>query len=159
METCLKGCRQGVPGNSGNRPQTRAEALRVAASIGDKADKNKHRGRAIILFIATSGAAIPVLIGLSGSSWILAKVIPSILGALTVAATTWNQFERPHERWVLYRRYHRLLQTEIERYQYRVGSYEQLADDDAAKHLGDYVSSLQMDLHYEWEGLIAGATK
>jgi hypothetical protein len=44
------------------------EALTVAGSIGQKADKNKSRARLSVVGLTVASAAIPVSIGLSGSS-------------------------------------------------------------------------------------------
>jgi hypothetical protein len=130
------------------------QALVVAASIGSKADKNKHRARASVVGITASTSAIPVFIGLSSNNWIFGKLIPSLLAFVSVSMVAWVQLERPHERWILYRRYHRILQTEIERFTFGTDQYEHLSTNERELHLAKEVSDLQVNLHYEWEGLL-----
>lgn len=125
--------------------------LAVARSIGSKADKNKVRARALTVSTTATTAAIPVLIGLSGDSFILGKVLPSILAALTATVVALGQIERPHERWSLYRRYQRLLEADAKRYTYRIAPF---ADDQRERTLGARVAQYELDLQAEWEGLI-----
>ncbi|MHB1087557.1 MAG: DUF4231 domain-containing protein [Acidimicrobiales bacterium] len=126
----------------------------MAASIGRKADKAKRRARRSVIGLTLFSAAIPALIGLSGTSWIVGKLFPSLCALISIFITSWVQLERPHERWVLYRRYHRLLESETERFKYKTDGYAQKGDDERATILGKFVADLQVDLQYEWEGLI-----
>lgn len=128
-----------------------AECLKVAQSIGKKADKNKSRARALTLLMTLSTALVPVLIVISGDNLWVGKVGPSVLAAGSAFLVAFNQFDRPHQRWVLYRRYERLVQAEGKRYRFRVAPYDR---DDRDTQLGKAIAQLEIDLQSEWEGLI-----
>jgi hypothetical protein len=128
-----------------------AECDAVATSIGKKADKNKRRARALTLAMTLSTAFVPVLILAGGDNFWLGKVAPSALAAVSAVLAALNQFDRPHQRWVLYRRYQRLLQVEGKRYRFKVAPYD---GEDRDLHLGKTVAQLEIDLQSEWEGLI-----
>lgn len=128
-----------------------AECLEVAKSIGKKADKNKFKARALTLSMTLSTALVPVLIVASGDNFWVGKVAPSVLAAGSAVLAALNQFERPHQRWVLYRRYERLVQAEGKRYRFRVAPYD---GGDRDTQLGKAIAQLEIDLQSEWEGLI-----
>lgn len=123
----------------------------VSKSVGRKADGNKRNARTVTLFLAGSTAAIPVFIGLSGGSFVLGKVIPSTLAAAAALATSWVGIERPHERWNLYRKYHRTIQMEKLLYIHRVPPYH---SEDRDRLLIEKLAQLQLALHDEWAGLL-----
>lgn len=128
-----------------------AECVAVAASIGKKADRNKLRARGMTVALTASTAAIPVLIGLSGDDHWWGKVAPSGLAALSALLVALNGLERPHERWVLYRRYQRLVQAEAKKYRFEAPPYD---GDKRDRRLAAKVAQLELDLQTEWEGLI-----
>lgn len=128
-----------------------AECHAVAKSIGEKADKNKRRARLLTLTMTLSTAFVPVLIFASGDIFWLGKIVPSVLAAGSAVLVALNQFDRPHQRWVLYRRYERLVQAEGKRYRFRVAPYD---GDDRDTQLGRTIAQLEIDLQSEWEGLI-----
>lgn len=128
-----------------------SECLAVAKSIREKANKNKRRARALTLAMTLSTALVPVLIVASGDNFWLGKVAPSVLAASSTVLAALNQLDRPHQRWVLYRRYERLVQAEGKRHRFRVAPYDG-ADRDT--QLGKVVAQLEIDLQLEWEGLI-----
>jgi hypothetical protein len=77
-----------------------------------------------------------------------------IVGALTIfstALTGWIQIEKPYERWKLYRKYHRLVDTNITAYNYAINPYNGSDKDDL---LVRECISLERNLHNEWEGLL-----
>ncbi|MDQ0614417.1 arginyl-tRNA--protein-N-Asp/Glu arginylyltransferase [Microbacterium sp. W4I4] len=129
------------------------ECREVAKSIARKADKNKCRARVLVLLMTLSTGMIPVVLVASQQDLIWGKIVPSGLAALTTVLVALNQLERPHERWVLYRRYHRLVSAEEKKYRFGVKPY---ADEDRDARLGRRVAELEIKLQAEWEGLIPG---
>jgi hypothetical protein len=127
------------------------ECQEVARSIGLKADRNKNKARFITIAMTISTASIPVVIGLSGADEFWGKAVPSCLAALSAVLVAVNQLERPHERWVLYRRYQRLLEAEQKKHRFLVAPYDKKNPD---KELGMKVAQLEIDLQTEWEGLV-----
>lgn len=123
----------------------------VARSIGEKADKNKSRARALTVFTTAATAAIPVFIGLSGDDFVAGKLVPSVLAALSATAVALGQIERPHERWSLYRRYQRILEADAKRYKFGIEPFD---NDDRDRTLAARVAQYELDLQAEWEGLI-----
>ncbi|QCX27730.1 DUF4231 domain-containing protein [Nocardioides jishulii] len=128
----------------------------VARSIGAKADKNRFRARALTVFTTAATAAIPVFIGLSGDDFVTGKVVPSVLAALCATVVALGQFERPHERWTLYRRYQRLLEADAKRYTFGLEPFD---NDDRDRTLGARVAQYELDLQAEWEGLIPSSAE
>lgn len=128
----------------------------MIASIGAKADKNKWRSRALVVVMTASTAAIPLLIGLSGDNFWIGKVAPSVLAAISALLVALNGLERPHERWVLYRRYQRRMQAEEKRYRFGAPPYDGANKD---RKLAARVAELELDLQAEWEGLIPNTTE
>lgn len=133
-----------------------AECESVRESIASKADKNKFRARAAVLIMTGTTASIPVFIGLSGSNFLLGKVIPSILAAVAALAAALVQLERPHERWNLYRKYQRIVEGEIVKFKFAAHPYD---EDNRAILLAQKVADLQLQLHDEWSGLLPSRTE
>lgn len=131
--------------------QTPLEALdTITGSIGEKAEKNKSRARTASLLLTGATALIPAFIGLGGN-FFFAKVAPSGLAAFAAIVATWVQIERPHERWNLYRRYHRLFETERLKYVHHAPPYDDAYRD---ARLITLLAKEQMNLHDEWAGLL-----
>lgn len=128
-----------------------AECLAIAESIGDKANRNKSKARALTLAMTLSTALVPLFLLASGDNFWLAKVVPGALAAVSAVLAALNQFDRPHQRWVLYRRYERLIRAEGKRHRFRVAPYDR---NDRDTHLGKTIAQLELDLQSEWEGLI-----
>lgn len=120
-----------------------------------KAEKNKRRARLSVALLTGTTAAIPVSIGLSGSSWLWGKAVPSILAAIAAVTSSLVQLERPHERWKLYRRYHRIFEAEQLAFRFRTDAYATV--DDRDRYLAMRLAELQLKLHDEWEGLLPGS--
>lgn len=133
------------------------ECLNVTASIGRKADANKFRARMSVIIITGSTAAIPLCIGLATNSWIWGKAVPSILAATAALTSALVQLERPHERWKLYRRYHRTLEAEQLAYRFGSGLYRD--SDDRDRLLAHRLAELQLRLHDDWESLLPGTAE
>lgn len=125
------------------------QCLVVTSSIGKKADKNKRRARYSALATTIFSSTIPILLAFGNGS-VSTRIIASSLAAVTVVITTWVQIEKPNERWVLYRRYHRLLESEQIRYKFEIEPYEI----EREARLAEFLASIQSKLHLEWEGLI-----
>ena len=87
-----------------------------------------------------STAAIPVLIGLGDSSWFWGRLAPSALAATAALVGALAQLERPHERWALYRRYHRRLEAEQLAYKFRTAPYH---DDNRDKLLAQRLGQIR----------------
>ncbi|MGW9159149.1 DUF4231 domain-containing protein [Microbacterium sp. NPDC055665] len=127
------------------------ECETIIASVKEKADKNKFRARFLVWSMTISTAAIPVVIIASGEDAFWGKVVPAALAAASALLVAINNLERPHERWVLYRRYHRLFAAEAKNYRFRVKPYAGINRD---RRLGERIANLEIDLQAEWEGLI-----
>jgi Protein of unknown function (DUF4231) len=125
-------------------------ANNVVASIGKKADKNKRNARRATIGLAAITASIPVLIGLS-STFFWGRVLPSVLAAVAAVGTAWVHVERPHERWSLYRRYHRLVEMDRLLYVNEVSPYD---GPDRDRILIETLAERQLNLHDEWAGLL-----
>lgn len=126
---------------------------RIVRSLSAKAERNKRRARASVLGLTASTAAIPVLI-VASTRWFsfeLGKLAPAILAGLSAVLAGWVQIERPHERWKLYKRYERRIETERLRYKHHVGDYEH---EDADLRFIEFLAGQQDVLHDEWSGLI-----
>ena len=100
--------------------------------------------------LTAATALIPVFIGLASNFW-LGRVVPSVFAALAAIGTAWVQIERPHERWSLYRRYHRAFQMDRILYVNGVDPYNR---DDRDTVLIERLTLGQMELHDEWAGLL-----
>lgn len=133
------------------QPTPWEECLAITRSIKAKADKNKRRARLAVAGLTGSTAAIPVLIGLGQNSWFWGRLAPSVLAAVAALVTALVQLERPHERWALYRRYHRRLEVEQLLYKFGIEPY---SGEDRDSLLARRIGQLQLDLHDEWEGLL-----
>ncbi len=99
--------------NAGGTSATKGDLLvecdRFIAEHKKKADANERRARWASWLLVGSTAAIPVFIVASTQTldFVFGKLIPAVLAAISAAIAGLLQFERPHERWSLYRRYQR----------------------------------------------------
>ena len=118
-----------------------------------KADTNERRARWASWLLVTSTAAIPVFIIASTQTlgFAFGKLIPVLLAAISAATAGLLQFERPHERWSLYRRYQRLFEAERFLYVQRAGQY---AGADANLRFSEWLSERRIAVHDEWAGLV-----
>ncbi|MCM0641254.1 DUF4231 domain-containing protein [Cellulomonas sp. zg-Y766] len=103
--------------------------------------------------MVASAALIPVFI-VASTQWLeflLGKLVPSVLAATSALVAAWVQIERPHERWSLYRRYQRLLEADLIRYQRGVAPFDQ---QQAEAIFAELLADRQIELHNEWAGLL-----
>ena len=147
--------RQGQPEQPCPAETVCAVCLDVTGSIRQKADKGKWRARTSTMVAIMASATIPIFLGfLEGH--LLLRLTPSVLAATIVCISAWTQIERPHERWVLYRRYQRWFEAELLRYRFQIGRY---ADENTRdREFAEFLAQTQIDLHDEWEGLIPRST-
>ncbi|MET0601144.1 MAG: DUF4231 domain-containing protein [Baekduia sp.] len=129
---------------------------RAIVSVTEKADRNERLSRWITFVIIVSSALIPVFVlaGTAGHPFLWGKLAPSLLAAVSAAAAGLLQFERPHERWKLYRGYQRALEDVRFRYHNRLPPYDQGDEDDRRRRLGLTVSEIEAQLHRDWGGLM-----
>lgn len=128
-----------------------AECAAVMESIKTKADKHKKRARRSTIIMTASSAFVPVVLAALPDG-LPQKAIASVLAAVVVVIGAWVQIEKPHERWVLYRRFHRVLEAEQLNFRFRNAPYDDPSTADGA--LIAKVAQLQLDLHDQWEGII-----
>jgi hypothetical protein len=135
-----------------------AECTTVIDSIARKADKNKTRARWSSGALTATTAAIPVCLIVaerfaaeSLGAFIAGRLAPGLLAAFAAVLGRWIQIEQPHQRWTLYRRWHRLFEAERLRYRQRIGRY---ADGNADDKLMEVLAQGQLDLDDEWASLV-----
>lgn len=68
------------------------------------------------------------------------------------------QFERPHERWKLYRGYQRAFEAERFRYENGVAPYDG-AEPGRTRGFAATIAQLQLHLHEEWSGLVPASAQ
>lgn len=129
------------------------ECDRFIAEHKEKADTNERRARWASWLLVGSTAAIPVFIVASTQvlDFALGKLIPAVLAAISAAVAGLLQFERPHERWSLYRRYQRLFETERFLYVRRAGQY---SAPDHDLRFSEWLTTQRLAVHDEWAGLV-----
>ena len=118
-----------------------------------KADANERRARWATALLVFSTAAIPVFIVASTRTlrFLLGQLIPAVLAAMGAIVAGLLQFERPHERWSLYRRYQRLFEAERLLFVQGVGRY---ATGNANASFSEWLSRQRIAVHEEWAGLL-----
>src|SRR4051794_36306197 len=92
--------------------------MRAIESVRAKADANERVARRSTFGIIVSSALIPVslIVAGEGHDFFWGRLVPALLAASSALAAGWLQFERPHERWRLYRGYQRRLEDEMFRF-------------------------------------------
>ncbi len=130
-----------------------AECDRFIAEHKKKADANERRARWASWLLVGSTATIPVSIVASTQvlDFAFGRLIPTILAAISAAIAGLLQFERPHERWALYRRFQRLFETERFLYVQGAGQY---ATVDRDLRFSEWLASERLAVHNEWAGLV-----
>jgi uncharacterized protein DUF4231 len=103
-----------------------AACERAITSVRSKADRNERVARMTTTAITVASALIPVCLIAStqGHPLFGASSCPSLLAAIAATAAGIVQFERPHERWKLYRGHQRALEVERFRFQKRIAHYQ-----------------------------------
>jgi hypothetical protein len=130
-----------------------AECERFISEHKKKADVNEKRARIASWLLVGSTAAIPVFIVASTQTldFTFGKLIPAVLAAISAAVAGLLQFERPHERWSLYRRYQRMGEAEKSLYLQRAGQYRETERD---LLFSEVLANLKLSVHDEWAGLV-----
>ncbi|WP_369523977.1 DUF4231 domain-containing protein [Salinibacterium soli] len=123
----------------------------ITSSIKKKADHYKRMSRIFTILIAGFTASIPVIVGLPIECDWITRTLPGVLAATAALAAVAVQFEKPQERWNLYRRYQRILEGERLLFTTRTGIYKSRSRD---RRLARRLTELQLDLHDEWSGLV-----
>lgn len=140
-------------GTSAIKGDLLVECDRFITEHKKKADANERRARWASWLLVGSTAAIPVFIVASTQTldFIFGKLIPAVLAAISAAIAGLLQFERPHERWSLYRRYQRLVEAERFLYVQGAGQYSE-ADRDL--RFSEWLANQRLAVHDEWAGLV-----
>jgi hypothetical protein len=130
-----------------------AECNHFISEHKKKADTNERRARMASWVLVVSTAAIPVSIVASTQvlDFAFGKLIPAVLASISAAVAGLLQFERPHERWSLYRRYQRLFEAERFLYVQGAGEYSE-ADRD--RRFSEWLAVQRIAVHDEWAGLV-----
>lgn len=119
----------------------------------EKANTNERRARWGTGLLVISTAAIPVFIITSTQTlgFVFGKLVPAVLAAVAAIVAGLLQFERPHERWSLYRRYQRLFEAERLLYVESAGQY---SAPDVDIRFSEWLSHQRIAVHDEWAGLL-----
>jgi hypothetical protein len=126
---------------------------RAIASVRAKANNNEQASRIGTAAIAIATALIPLSLVLS-TEWLpflLGKATPALMAAVASVVAIWLQFERPHERWQMYRGYQRLFESERLRYLNEVDEY---STEDRDSQLIRRIADISLKLHQDWSVLV-----
>lgn len=123
----------------------------VRSGFRDKANHNKAEAQGCFAAVIACTLLAPLFVTL-GDSFLLAKVVPSVLSVTAAALTTWLQLRKPQRLWALYRRAQRDLEQAKANYDFNDGDFENA--DDREKLLARKVTAIARAAHDEWEGLI-----
>jgi Protein of unknown function (DUF4231) len=137
-----------------------AACNRTIDSVRCKADRNQRLARISTTMIILTSALIPlsIIISTQGGEFAWGKLIPSILAAAAATSAGVLQFERPHERWKLYRGYQRAFEAERFRYENEVLPYDG-AEPGRTRAFAATIAQLQLHLHEEWSGLVPASAQ
>jgi len=136
-----------------------AACERAIASVRSKANHNERLARVATSAIMLASALIPVSLisSTQGHPFLWGKLVPSLLAAAAAVAAGLVQFERPHERWKLYRGYQRALEVERFLYENEVGRYQCEAHQRTRLFAAE-IARLKGTLHDEWSGLLPASS-
>jgi hypothetical protein len=129
---------------------------RTIDSVRAKANRNESLARALSTAVVVASALIPLSLILAeqGMPNFWGKVLPGVLAVVSATAAGVQQFERPHERWKLYRGYQRLFEDELFRFGTKIGVYSVALDVDREAVLAERVAGLRTQMHLDWGGLL-----
>jgi hypothetical protein len=148
------------PEQSGSGDDPAEFCLHAITSVRSKADRNERMARLATITIIVASAMIPVSLIISSQTGAFAwgKLIPSLLAAIAATVAGFIQFERPHERWKLYRGYQRAFEAELFRYQNQVDPYG-CEEPQRTRAFAAAVATLQGRLHDDWSGLVPASAQ
>lgn len=131
------------------------EAIR---GFKEKSDHNKRESMLCFWFSMGGSLAAPIfvtlgediakLLGGSGSSFILSKLIPTLLSAAVAFSTAWLQLRKPQQLWALYRTSQRHLEDNLNKYRFKVAEYSKHEYPDQL--LVERITQIALDAHYSW---------
>lgn len=130
------------------------------ASVKAKADHNERLARWATALIVVGSALIPLALLLStqGGGFLWGKLVPALLAMLSAVAAGLLQFERPHERWRLYRGYQRAFEDQRLRCENELDPYQGLEPAEREQRLAAEVAALRLRLHQDWSGLVPASS-
>ncbi len=133
---------------------------RAIASVRAKANHNERVARVTTGAIILASALIPVCLIASeeGHQFLWGKLLPGVLALISAVAATVLQFERPHERWRLYRGYQRRFEDGRFRYASKLSPYDVRDGEERTRVLAQAVSRLGAQLHVDWSGLVPASS-
>lgn len=120
--------------------------------IGKKADKNKLMARNLGILSVLLSSVVVFTLMFEGQS--PPSIIAAIITILNSGLLVWLQLEKPHSRWRLYRKYHRIIEAERIKFLNEISPYDV---PNRKKIFLLEMASLQTRLHDEWDGLIPSA--
>ena len=127
------------------------ESKKIRSSLEKKATKYKWMSKAFTVWITAATASIPVVIGLPVDNDFVVRTVPGLLAATAALSAVLIQFEKPQERWNLYRRYQRVVEGQQLLFLNKSGAYSGRQSEAV---FANSLAVLQLDLHDEWSGLI-----
>jgi uncharacterized protein DUF4231 len=103
-----------------------AECDRHLRYLNAQATRNKRLTYAATAAVMLSSAAIPVLLLVSTQTgaFLLGKLLPAVAAGIAALASAAAQVVRPHDRWRVFRRHHRLLEADRVAYFHSIGEYD-----------------------------------
>jgi Protein of unknown function (DUF4231) len=137
-----------------------AFCARAITSVRQKADRNERMARLATITIILTSALIPVSLIISSQAGAFAwgKLVPSLLAATAATVAGFIQFERPHERWKLYRGYQRAFEAELFRYENNVAPYD-AEEPKRTRLFAAAIATTQGRLHDDWSGLVPASAQ
>jgi hypothetical protein len=122
-------------------------------SVRAKANWNERVARSGtgLVLVLTASVSVILIASTHWDGFVVGKFVPAVLTAAAAVVAGYLQFERPHERWKLYRGYQRALEVERMKFENSTPPYDAA---DAAAKLTLRLAELQLALHDDWAGLL-----
>jgi hypothetical protein len=144
-----KGRRPTPPASIKDQPTEWCDEL--IAAFSKKSNHNKTESQTLFWAVIGSTLLTPLFVTLF-SSWLLGKVVPSLLSVCATGATAWLQLRKPQQLWALYRSAQRELEDHRRRHLYRLNDYQDAADPD--KLLAEKVADIAINVHRQWVPMV-----
>jgi hypothetical protein len=137
--------------SSGSKPLDACN--QTIRSVRAKANWNENLARwgTGLIVVLTASVSVLLIASTHWDGFVVGKFVPAILTAAAAALAGYLQFEKPHERWKLYRGYQRALEVERMRFENKAPPYDEA---DAETKLTERLAELQLALHADWAGLL-----